>query len=601
MKRFLVCFACALLGATSCFAQLDEVLAQIKEEDVHALLRQTAVKVEEKFKGVHAEADGLAQLVDEILTSPKPIENAEGDRNQQRAAEMHLMSVTTNAGATLAGVRGFVFDNNDPGHRQRYEELEGQIRKDGEEVLRLLEMRQMADRLQWKDKEALCNERALGAARALVAREPKNAAAHALLAEALRWEDAAETSSALQTALELDPKQPRALELMLDRRMLKAVESAALRRESGLVENVPMTIDRMLYDQPLSEEEMLVFGKRQDELRRDAELLLKQAQERGDLAIYLATVEDLTKMRRHAQVAALASKKAPDISFEEFSQQALQASLQLIPTLFADDTHLRTALQLAADDPEALGAIMMISLTGDAMRAASTGQPLPPARLAQTQEIMVRLVEIAKAGTGLKEARASESACIIQWFALVMGQRPPHVEMILHTIRLDPFRHRTQDMLLTLCMQKEDPRGARAVTQIQLALVPDHSMRRMAAAATAKTQDWPAAHRLLDVCLKDKPNDIPLLNQRAATLLKENQSKATQRKAAAIYDKIEKLLEEDKSATPGKDDLEMLVQNGVLFLAICGKSEEAQSRLNAALQAGMISERAAKELEPWLK
>lgn len=601
MKRFLVCFACAFWSGVPCFAQLDEVLAQIKEEDVHALLRQTAVKVEEKFKGTHAEADGLAQLVEEILSSPKPPEPAGGDRNQQRAAEMHLMSVTTNAGATLAGVRGFVFDNNAPGHRQRYEELEGQTRTDGEEVLRLLEMRQMAERLEWKDKERLCEERALGAARALVAREPKNAAAHALLAEALRWEDAAETSSALQTALELDPKQPRALELMLDRRMLKVVESAALRRESGLGENVPMTVDRMLYDQPLSEEEMLAFGKRQDELRRDAELLLKLAQERGDLAIYLATVEDLTKLRRHAQVAALASKKAPETSYEEFRQQSLQAALQLIATLFSEDSHLRTALKLAADDPEALGAIMMISLTGDAMRSVSTRQPLPPARLALAEEITLRLVEMARAGSSHKAARASESACIIQWFALIMGQRPPHVEMILHTIRLDPFRHRTQDMLLTLCMQKEDPRGARAVTQIQLALVPDHSMRRMAAAATAKTQDWPAAHRLLDVCLKDKPEDIPLLNQRAATLLKENQSKATQRKAAAIYDKIEKLLEADKAAQPGKDDLEMLVQNGVLFLAICGKNDEAQSRLTAALKEGMISEKAAKELEPWLR
>lgn len=45
----------------------------------------------------------------------------------------------------------------------------------------------------------------------------------------------------------------------------------------------------------------------------------------------------------------------------------------------------------------------------------------------------------------------------------------------------------------------------------------------------------------------------------------------------------------------------MLVQNGVLFLAICGEGEETQSRLTSALQAGMISENAAKEVEPWLR
>lgn len=601
MKRLLVCFSCVLFGGLTCFAQLNEAVAQIEEADVHALLRETAVKVEERFRGVHEEADELAQSVDEILAAPTPPKTGEGDRNQQRAAAMQLMSMSTGASATLASVRGFVFDDSRAGHSQRYQELEAAKHDDEGDVLRWLEMRHMAGQLKWEEKEKLCEQRALGAARALVAREPKNAEAHALLAAAMRWENPAETLKTLHTALDLDARLPRALELMLDRRILKALESAALRRESGLDEKVPTHVERLLYDKPLSEEEMLTLGKKQDELRREAELLLKLAQERGDLATYLLTLERLAKLRRHARMAALAAKRGPDVSYEQYLQQTLQSSIQLFFTIFADEGRLREALRLAADDAEATGAVMLVALTADAMAAFSTGKAPSAARMTLAEETTRRLAVMAGADSSLKAARASESACIIQLIALMLGHKPPHADMILRTIRLDPFRHRTLNMLLALCMQKQDVRGARAVTQIQLALVPDHETRRIAAAAASKMQDWPAAQRLLDACLKEKPNDVSLLNQRAATLLRENQSKATQRRAAVIYDKIEKLLEEDKAALPDRDNLEVLVQNGVLFLTICGRSEEAENRLAAAVKAGMISEKGAKELEQWLR
>lgn len=602
MKRFFACFACALLGCAPSFAQPpDEALAQIKEADVHALLRETAVKVEEKFKRVHAEADGLTQLVEEILTAPEPPKAAGGDRNQQRAAEMSLLYINFAASAALASVRGFVFDDSSAGQKQRYQELETAAYNDAADVLRWLEMRHLAEKLDWEEKEKLCGERALGAARALVARDPKNAEAYALLAEALQWEDGAETLKALQKSLELDSKQLRALVLMLGRRMQKTLHSAALRRESGLDEKLPTSVYRLLYDTPLSEEEILTLGKRQDKLRHEAEALLDLAQEHGDLAVYLLTLQNMTQLRWHAQMAAHALKRGPDVSYEEFLEQVMQQGVMLNSTVLSDDEHLHDALRLAKDDPEAIGAIMLMALAGDAMAAIAAGKPPSLARIPLADEITGRLAETAGADTSLQAARASESACVIQMMMFMLGQRPPRAEMILRTIQLDPFRHRTLKMLLVLCVQKEDLRAARAVTQIQLALVPDLQARRMAAAAAAKTQDWPASHRLLDACLKEAPNNVPLLNQRAATLLKENQSKATQRKAAVLYDKIEKLMETDKAAQPAKNELEILARNGALFLAICGKSEEAESRLAAAIKAGMISERSAKEVEPWLR
>jgi len=149
-------------------------------------------------------------------------------------------------------------------------------------------------------------------------------------------------------------------------------------------------------------------------------------------------------------------------------------------------------------------------------------------------------------------------------------------------------------------MFSSNQNGGYALTQLQLALLPNFETRRMCAAAATSLHDWPAAHRYLDTCLSEKPEDVSLMNQRAATLLRENQSKATQKKAAMIYDKIEPLLK-DQGANLSKDERLDLLRNRFLFLCIYGKNDEAKSALNAAIQGKLISEDDSKELEKLLR
>lgn len=109
----------------------------------------------------------------------------------------------------------------------------------------------------------------------------------------------------------------------------------------------------------------------------------------------------------------------------------------------------------------------------------------------------------------------------------------------------------------------------------------------------------PAA-RLLVACLKEKPDDIALLNQRAATLLRESQAKSTQKKAAAIYEKIT-ALEADEKNKIEKDDRALLARNRVLFLAISGHGKQALAELAAALNDHLLDDKAGEELRPLLE
>jgi hypothetical protein len=495
-----------------------------------------------------------------------------------------------------------VFDDEETGHLQRYRNLENTTASDAAEVWRWLEMQHAAKQLKWNDQKETCTQRALGAARAFVSREPKNALAHTLLALALDWDaDGPEKLAALQTALKLDPKQPLALHVMLYRRADKALDAAALRQPTALEEKTPRDAERALFDQPLSEEERLAFEKNQDALHREAEQLLLLAREHGDLTAYLKTVDLLTDFQRQRVKVALAASRAADDSFEVYTVKTTLAMVNSVFDVFNEDTHLRDALKLAQDDVEATGSILLIAVLGDAMHALRDQQPLKPSRQEIFSQQLSALVALAGSEESKRAARAAEAVCIIEMGLMMALQRPPqHLELLLRAVRLDPFRLRTQSVAMGLCMSIDDLQGTYAMVQLQLALVPGPLLRRWCAAAAVSMQDWSAAQRHLDGCLKEKPDDVALLNQKAATLLRENQSKATQKKAAAIYDKIEKLFKDQAGSLSGEDRT-AVVHNRILFLAICGKNNEARAELVTALQNKSLSEKEGKEVEDLLR
>lgn len=576
----------------------------IKKEEVHALIREVAAKIEEKYKGVHPEADGLVQRVEEALAAPEPPKAGHDDRQQMLAKAMVPMSGEAGFKIIISGVRGPVFDDSDTGYMQRYQDLEPASTRDAEEVWRWLEMAEAAQKLKWKDKQEMCTQRALGAARALVSREPKNAEAQALLGLALEW--SSEKLTALQTALKLDPKQPLAKYELLERRILQAFETAALRHVTRLDEKykAPQETARALFDRPLTEEEALAFERQQEELRRELVPLLALANEQRDLAVYLKTVNLLRGLRQLHDEVVLAAKRGSNESFEMFQVKLAMMKLHSGFTLLADDALLKSALELAADDPEATGTIILQALIGDSMKALQEKQRPKEPRMELIRNTFAKLLEMAGADESLRAARACEGVVIMEMGLMMLLQREPtHLELLLRAVHLDPFRQRTQHMLMGLCLNM--PRksnvytAAAALAQTELALLPSLQTRRTCAAAAAKVHDWPSAHRYLDACLKEKPDDLGLLNQKAVMILRENQSKAAQKKAEFYFHKIESL-QEKPDTKPGKNDLKLITRNHILFLMLCGKNDAAREELATAQRTKTLDEKECQELEKLL-
>ena len=320
--------------------------------------------------------------------------------------------------------------------------------------------------------------------------------------------------------------------------------------------------------------------------------------------VYLKTVSLLTDLRWQQGEVALAAKRRPEESLEMFQSRLGILKVSNYFTVLADDSLLKTALELAADDPEATGTIIMQALLGDSMKALQEKQRPKEPHMELIRNTFAKLLEMANADESLRAARAAEAVFGMEFF-LMMGlqRKPSHLELLLRAVHLDPFRQRTQHIMMGLCMgmfsKAMDTAAATALAQTELALLPNLLTRRTCAAAAAKLHDWSAAHRYLDPCLREKPDDLGLLNQKAVMILRESQSKAAQTKAAIYFHKIESLREKP-DIKPDKADLQLITRNHILFLMIGGKNEEAREELVLVQRTQALDEKECQELEKLL-
>lgn len=580
----------------------DKLDLGIPPEMLHALIRSTAAKIEAE----RAETKGLAARVEELLAMPEPEKkDLSDDRVARLAEEMALASYTVSANASLSGITGFEFDSTKTGRVQLYRDLEKQQEQDAADVRRWLRMSQAAKGFDEKDKEAFCREKAIGAARALVSREPKNAEAHALLAYALDWQDdsAAETLESVQNALRIDSKQPLGQVVLLDRKINKAQEAAAFRRPTGLGEKSPGDVMRQLYDHPLSAEEVAAFSREADVLGKEAVQTLHNAAEQKEFAAFMMATQLMPTLRARLTEAAASQKRAPDISYEEFTGQTLRKNMLLFFELFQSTGHAAKAAQLAGEDAEAIGAVALLVFTSRFVTAMRQGREPAAEDLALVAAMQKMLVEIARADDSVRAARACEAVSAFGIMSVLAGRRPEHPELLLRAVQLDPFRHRNLSFLIGLSMTLKEKRyaTAAAVVEMQLAVLPNPLTRRQAAAVAARLHDWDAALRHLDAADKEKPGDLGVLSQRIATLLRQSPSKATIKKTGLLYGDITPDTVLEKTGGMETDERKEFIHNHLLHLIIAQRSADAEMELKAAVEAGIFSEEEAKELRGFMR
>ena len=593
--------------ATASLAQSAPPQLDLKVETLHPLIVRTARRIQEKFQRIHREADGLVETVEAILAMPEPEKkDHEGDPSARMGSHMELMIADFSLGATLSGVNGYVLDNSAIGHQQAYQDLEQQTASDAAEVRRWLDMEYRAAQLKWKDKEEKCSQRAIGAARALVTREPKNAEAHALLAFALDWDDdlAAETLASLETALKLDSGQPLARQLMLARRVKKAVDAAALRRELRLDEKSPQESGRAFFDHPLDDNEFNNFTRMLERLHEDLEKTLANAVQRRDIAAYLRTLSTEQAMQHHLIVAAQARRRENDQSYEAFEIQTLTLATASMFSILKDENRLHTAVDLAANNGEALGTVALLSMLGrvkQIMQATADLSQVSDETLF-TPELEEKLMRLATSADNLDAARACETLCLVEMLRAMVEKPARHPELVLRMIELDPFRHRTLQFLLGACMASNVTKAAgAAVARMQLAVLPCMLTRRQSAASAASMHDWETALRLLEDCEKDSPGDLMVLSQRVATTLRQSQSKAAIKKAGLLYSVITPDTVFKKTGKLSQGERQQFLNNFILYHALKHDSQTAEQLLKQSIDAKIHTETAAAELRKWME
>ncbi len=598
----------ALLHTVCAVAQSSSTpKLELKPELLHPLLLKAAARIEERFQRIHPEADGLVETVQSVLAMPAPEnQDNESDPAARIGKRMELMTAVAAFSVNLAGVHGYIFDNSEIGHQQTYHDLELETATDAAEVRRWLEMKLRAEKLEWKDKAEMCSQRAIGAARALVSREPKNADAHTLLAFALDWEgeSAPETLSSLETALKLNPKHALAQQMMLSRRVQKATEAAAHRREFHLDEKAPQDATRAFYDHPLDETEFIAFTRVIEGLRIEAGKTLANAYEQRDLPAYLSTLSTGMHIEHELSTAALARKRDPNQSYEAFAMQNLAQNLPRLFSLFDNESRARGAIELASDNGEALGTLVVLGVIGrmnHLMRSISDPSQVTDEMLF-APGLQERILKIAREKDGPNAARACEAVCLVEMMRSMAGMQPRHQDLVLRMIELDPFRHRTLQYLLGACMSSPETKAAAcAITRMQLAVLPCMLTRRQSAAAAASLHDWDTAQRILDTAEREKPSDLMVLSQHVATTLRQSQSKAAIKKATLLYHGItaDNILE--KTTSLAKEDRQQFLHNYILLLALKRDTETATQLLKQAVEAEILDEKTAKELRGFLK
>ena len=601
----LLALAAASLRVHAAPFDLDKFDHGIKPVQLHELIRATAMKIEERLRGEHPEAERLVERVEALLALPEPEKkDLTDDRAARLAAEMNLASYTASANTAVGGIRGVIFDVTDIGNRQLYQDLKKQQATDADEVRRWLLMRRAARGLSWKNEMHLCQQHAIGAARALVSREPKNALAHALLAYSLDWQDdsSAETLATLQKALQIDPGQPLAQVQLLERKIDKAEEAAAFRRAAGLGDKSPGDVLRQLYDHPLSAEEVAAFEREADSLGKEIAAVLKNAAERKDFAAFMLASELRLTVRYKLEGIAASARRPPEISYEEFSARLDQWRIQILYLLFEGPEHLMKAVELAGDDAEAIGTVAFLAAAPRVMRLMREGGAPDEKEVAYFEGVLRRLVQLARADDSVNAARACEAVSILSLLEVMSGRPPSHPDLLLRAVQLDPFRHRNLNFLVGLCMTLKEHRyaTAAAVMEMQLAVLPNAVTRRHAAALAARLKEWDTALRHLDAAQKETPGDLSVLSQRIATLLKQSTSKATVKKAGLLYGDITPDTVLEKTAGMERGARKEFIQNHLYYLLIDRRRDDAGTELKAAQEARILSESEAGEMNEWL-
>jgi|JI6StandDraft_1071083.scaffolds.fasta_scaffold09138_3 hypothetical protein len=588
------------------FALLATASLQANEPDVgmidiaklQPVMLEAAQKIEARHGSQRPEAQGLVERVEAILRTQAP-EKRDPVGTEKLVRKMSAFTLTMGINPSLGGRSGVLLDRSQQAQAAYYQRLESRVDTDAGEVQRWLKMADAADVLKDETKKNLCLDRAVGAARALISREPENARAHALLADALGWREGleAETQQAMQQALKLDEKQLLARFLKHEREIAQFGEQTFTRQSARLEDRYVNDMELLKKSQanPLTEDELAAMKKNATPCIESSGALMKAAMEAGDFVIFCRTWKAELHLLNLVLVAKLPKEMPHDTDAKAMQAAYLQGTMKNFVKVMSHKTEAGAALLLADTDAERVGGVALCYALGLFMQAGTSGQPPDAQALSVIDKAMQRLEEIAQRRKGPDAARAHESLVMLATFLGMAGQKVPQKidGLLIEALKQDAEGFMTLSMLTGLA--KEEP-ASQALAEMQLAVLPNQTNRRLCAACASAMGDWDSAFRHLDVLRKEAPDDLTVLSQRVATLLKQNLSSASLDKAAALYADVNADNIITKTAALEADERTAFLKNYALFLALRHQKENALALLTKAVEEKAIKEVEATEL-----
>ena len=572
--------------------------ALIDRTKLETVILEAAGKVEEKYSGQNADARDLKERVQGILQMPA-LDEEESKGAAMLSQKMSLLTFHFGIQPGMGGHSGLQADRGKQAQAANYHRLENLKAEGEEEVLRWMQMAESAGSMKDEEKERRCQDKAVGTARALVTREPNNAQAHALLADALGWRKGleAETLQSMQKALKLDSRNLLARFIQYSRQINQVAEETFSRKPARLED--PLGNDFSHLEQsranPLSEEETAALAKRCEGLLQESEALVKDADSAGDFITFCRLWECQTDLLRLVTIGKLPKQMPAETPLENMQGAFLQAGvMKSMAQVLCQPAEAALALKLAGDDTHRAGAVAVCCAMGLFFKAGLTQQPPGEGDMKAIQGALARLEELSRQSEDVHASHAFEAIGMIDCLiGLITQKAPQRLDTLTEALRLDPEGYLTLTLLIGVTSDQDLRQAMYALCEIQNAILPSQDNRKTLAAAASLMQDWDTAFRHLDMLRKEAPDDLGLLNQRIVTMLRQNQSNATFETVTALYGGD---VNEERTKSLGPEERVTFIRNYILFLAMKRNKDKALELVSQMRELKILQDKDVEEL-----
>ena len=477
--------------------------------DDDSRLIEVASRVEREWQGRNPEAKGLADRVRYLLKTPEP------KADHELLSFVRLPSGRLDVMCGIDSACGFIFAHSDQGIDAEIQELEDSLSTAADPMAVRFRMATLAAcpaSVVPKDRVRKLQAAAVSLAREHCEKRPKDALAHAWLADCLSLEGAGSEKESLaeaRRALELDPNCWRA---MLVLAAYSAANARYCLRSGGAPApgEEPPTFEvfmEELYRQPPDDQRIAAMERELAVAR--AHYDRAQAAAHGEPEPVERAFSLLVSSAQCRELASIASQ-VPSLSIDQMRGRVgiLQNMAFSDEFLNAASDMLDTVARMRPEEPRYLTGWLVFELYFHAV----AGKKRTPKETASAEDdvarVKARLGVLSRKADVRLAAKAYECLSVVDFlFETILAGKAVALDNPLLAIEKEPRRVLGWEVLMAGLVTREHFAAFNAATEIQRIIWPLPAWYRDRANAAAKTRDWKTCEHFTKRILEALPND----------------------------------------------------------------------------------------------